>query len=189
MADRVKNILPKGVECIFVRQPEQLGLGQAVLCAERAVGNEPFALLLADDFLTYKGNGITSDLIRQFEKTGKSQLSVMRVNGPNISKYGVIISNNETGLITGLIEKPNFENAPSNLASIGRYVLTPDIFDILRNQSIGVAGEIQLADSINAQAVNNMVETVLLNGKCFDCGSVEGYINAIKYVSHNYTFD
>ncbi len=189
MADKVKNILPKGVECIFVRQPEQLGLGQAVLCAERAVGNEPFALLLADDFLTYKGNGITSDLIRQFEKTGKSQLSVMRVNGPNISKYGVIISNNETGLITGLIEKPNFENAPSNLASIGRYVLTPDIFDILRNQSIGVAGEIQLADSINAQAVNNMVETVLLNGKCFDCGSVEGYINAIKYVSHNYTFD
>ena len=189
MADRVKNILPKGVECIFVRQPEQLGLGQAVLCAERAVGNEPFALLLADDFLTYKGNGITSDLIRQFEKTGKSQLSVMRVNGPNISKYGVIISNNETGLITGLIEKPNFENAPSNLASIGRYVLTPDIFDILRNQSIGVAGEIQLADSINAQAVNNMVETVLLNGKRFDCGNVKGYINAIKYVSHNYVFD
>ena len=188
MADRVKNILPKGVECIFVRQPEQLGLGQAVLCAERAVGNEPFALLLADDFLTYKGNGITSDLIRQFEKTGKSQLSVMRVNGPNISKYGVIVSNNETGLITGLIEKPNFENAPSNLASIGRYVLTPDIFDILRNQSIGVAGEIQLADSINAQAVNNMVETVLLNGKRFDCGSIEGYINAFKYVSHSYKF-
>ncbi|MDB9877757.1 UTP--glucose-1-phosphate uridylyltransferase GalU [Amylibacter sp.] len=188
MADRVKNILPKGVECIFVRQPEQLGLGHALLCAERAVGNEPFALLLADDFLTYKGNGITSDLIKEFEKTGKSQLSVMKVNGPNISKYGVIVSNNETGSITGLIEKPNFENAPSNLASIGRYVLTPDIFDILRNQSIGVDGEIQLSDSINTQAVNNMVETVLLNGKRFDCGSVEGYINAIKYVSRNYMF-
>ena len=86
-------------------------------------------------------------------------------------------------MVTGLIEKPNFENAPSNLASIGRYVLTPDIFDILRNQSIGVAGEIQLADSINVQAVNNMVETVLLNGKRFDCGSIEGYIDAIKYVS------
>tara|TARA_B110000008_G_scaffold238636_1_gene244964 strand:- start:11409 stop:12236 length:828 start_codon:yes stop_codon:yes gene_type:complete len=189
MADRVKNILPKGVECIFVRQPEQLGLGQAVLCAERAVGNEPFALLLADDFLTYKGNGITADLIRKFEKTGKSQLSVMKVNGPNISKYGVVVSNNETGLITGLIEKPNFENAPSNLASIGRYVLTPDIFDILRNQSAGVAGEIQLADSINVQAVNNMVETVLLNGKRYDCGSVKGYIEAIKDVASNYKFD
>ena len=186
MANMVRNILPKGVECIFVRQSEQLGLGHAVLCAERVVGNEPFALLLADDFLSYKGNGITSDLIRGFEKTGKSQLSVMKVNGSDISKYGVIVRNNETGLVTGLIEKPNFENAPSNLASIGRYVLTPDIFDILRNQSIGVANEIQLADAINTQAVNNMVESVLLNGKRFDCGSVEGYINAIKYVSQNY---
>ncbi|MDE0784756.1 MAG: UTP--glucose-1-phosphate uridylyltransferase GalU [Planktomarina sp.] len=183
MADRVKNILPKGVECIFVRQPEQLGLGHAVLCAERVVGNEPFALLLADDFLTYKGNGITSDLIMGFEKTGKTQLCAMQVNGPEISKYGVLALNNETDLVTGLIEKPNFENAPSNLASIGRYVLTPDIFDILRNQPIGVAGEIQLADSINVQAINNRVEAVLLNGMRFDCGSIEGYIAAIKYAS------
>ena len=189
MADVVKNILPKGVECIFIRQSEQLGLGHAVLCAERVVGDEPFALLLADDFLTYKGNGITSDLIRGFEKNGKSQLSVMKVNGPDISKYGVIVPDNKTGMIAGLIEKPHIENAPSNLASIGRYVLTPDIFDILRNQSIGVAGEIQLTDSINTQALNNMVETVLLNGKRFDCGSIEGYINAIKHVSLNYNFD
>jgi len=189
LADSVKNILPKGVECIFVRQSEQLGLGHAVQCAERAVGNEPFALLLADDFLTYKGNGITSDLIRGFEKTGKSQLCVMKVNGPEISKYGVIVQNKKTGLVTGLIEKPKFENAPSNLASIGRYVLTPDIFDILRNQPIGAENEIQLADSINMQAENNMVETIILNVKRFDCGSVEGYINAIKYVSHDYIFD
>jgi UTP--glucose-1-phosphate uridylyltransferase len=186
MASMVKNILPKGVECIFVRQPEQLGLGHAVLCAERVVGGEPFALLLADDFLTYSGNGVISDLIRGFKKTGKSQLSVMKVNGPDISKYGVIESNNETGQVTGLIEKPIFENAPSNLASIGRYVLTPDIFSILRNQSIGAYGEIQLADSINTQALNNMVEKVLLNGERFDCGSIEGYINAIKHVSLNY---
>ena len=189
MADMVKNILPEGIECVFVRQKEQLGLGHAVLCAERVVGNEPFALLLADDFLTYSGNGIMSDLISGYEKTGKSQLSVMKVNGPDISKYGVIVPNNETGLVAGLIEKPNFENAPSNLASIGRYVLTPDIFNILRNQSIGVANEIQLADSINAQALKNMVEAVLLNGKRFDCGSVEGYINAIKYVYQNSIID
>ena len=84
VADMVKNILPKGVECIFVRQPEQLGLGHAVLCAERVVGNEPFALLLADDFLTYSGKGITSDLISGYEKTSKSQLSVMKVDGPDI---------------------------------------------------------------------------------------------------------
>tara|TARA_B110000977_G_scaffold182385_1_gene243987 strand:+ start:287 stop:1111 length:825 start_codon:yes stop_codon:yes gene_type:complete len=185
MADKVKNILPKGVECIFVRQPEQLGLGHAVLCAERVVGNEPFALLLADDFLTYKGNGITSDLIMGFEKTGKTQLCAMQVNGPEISKYGVLALSNETDLVTGLIEKPNFENAPSNLASIGRYILTPDIFDILRNQPIGNNGEIQLADAINSQAINNRVELVLLNGMRFDCGSIEGYIDAIRYVSSN----
>ena len=189
MADMVKNILPEGIECVFVRQKEQLGLGHAVLCAERVVGNEPFALLLADDFLTYSGNGITSDLISGYEKTGKSQLSVMKVDGPDISKYGVIVPNNKTGLVTGLIEKPNFENAPSNLASIGRYVLTPDIFDILRNQSIGVGGEIQLADSINKQAENNRVETVLLNGKRFDCGNIQGYVEAIKHIASNYKFD
>jgi UTP--glucose-1-phosphate uridylyltransferase len=189
MADMVKNILPDGIECVFVRQKEQLGLGHAVLCAERVVGNEPFALILADDFLTYSGNGITSDLISGYEKNCKSQLSVMKVNGPEISKYGVIVTDNKTGLVKGLIEKPNFENAPSNLASIGRYVLTPDIFDILRNQPIGIGGEVQLADSINEQAINNMVETVLLNGKRFDCGSVKGYVDAIKNVASDYKFD
>ena len=97
--------------------------------------------------------------------------------------------NNKTGLVTGLIEKPNFENSPSNLASIGRYVLTPDIFDILRNQSIGVGGEIQLADSINKQAENNRVETLLLNGKRFDFGNIQGYVEAIKHIASNYKFD
>ena len=189
IADMVKNILPDGIECIFVRQKEQLGLGHAVLCAERVVGNEPFALLLADDFLTYIGNGITSDLISGYEKTGKSQLSVMKVDGPEISKYGVIVPNNETNLVAGLIEKPDFKNAPSNLASIGRYILTPDIFDILRNQSIGFGGEIQLSDSINVQAENNMVETVLLNGKRFDCGNIQGYVEAIVHIASNHKFD
>ena len=189
MADMVKNILPEGIECVFVRQREQLGLGHAVLCAERVVGNEPFALLLADDFITYSGKGITTDLIEKFKKSGKSQLSVMEVDGPDISKYGVIVPNNETGLVAGIIEKPDFEIAPSDLASIGRYVLTPDIFDILRKQSIGFGDEIQLTDSINVQACNNMVETVMLNGKRFDCGSIRGYIDAIIYMSLSYDFD
>jgi len=189
MADMIKNILPEGIECIFVRQREQLGLGNAVLCAERVVGNEPFALLLADDFITHSVKGTTSDLIEQFEKSGKSQLSVMKVTGPDISKYGVIVPNNKTGLAGGIIEKPDFESAPSDLASIGRYILTSDIFNILKSQSIGVEGEIQLADSINVQAVNNMVEIVLLNGKRFDCGSIQGYVEAIKYVASDYKFD
>ena len=123
------------------------------------------------------------------KKTGKTQLSVMKIEGPDISRHGVIVSNNKTGIVTGLIEKPKFEDAPSNLASIGRYVLTPDIFDILQNLTIGVADEIQLADSINLQVMNNMVEAVLLYGRRFDYGSIEGYINAIKYVFHNYIFD
>ena len=189
MADIVKHILPKGIECIFVRQSEQLGLGHAVLCAERAIGNEPFALLLADDFLTSEGKGVTSDLISGFEKTDKCQLSVMKVDGPNISRYGVVVPNEKTGLITGLIEKPEFKNAPSNLASIGRYVLTPDIFDILRNQPIGIAGEIQLSDAINLHAHNGMVEMVMLNGRRFDCGSIEGYVEAIKFVASDYKFN
>ncbi|MDA9300053.1 UTP--glucose-1-phosphate uridylyltransferase GalU [Amylibacter sp.] len=189
MADMVKNILPEGIECVFVRQKEQLGLGHAVLCSERVVGNEPFALLLADDFLTYSGDGITSDLISGYEKTGKTQLSVMEIDGPDISRYGVIETNIKTGIVTGLIEKPKFENAPSNLASIGRYILTPDIFDILKKQPAGVENEIQLADSINVQAVNNMVEIILLNGKRYDCGSVSGYVEAIKDLALNYKFD
>ena len=182
-ADMVKNILPEGVECIFVRQPEQRGLGHAVLCAERVVGNDPFAVLLADDFLTYEGDGVTADLVRAFASSGKTQLSVMEVNGPDISKYGVVVPNAEPGSVAGLVEKPEAEKAPSNLASIGRYVLTPDIFDILRNQPAGAGGEIQLADAINTQAANNAVEAVTLNGRRCDCGGVQGYLDAIMHVA------
>jgi UTP--glucose-1-phosphate uridylyltransferase len=183
-AEMVQNILPDGVECIFVRQSQQLGLGHAVLCAERAVGNEPFAVLLADDFLTYEGNGITSDLVNAYEKNGKSQLSIMEVDGPDISKYGVVKLKNN--IITGLIEKPKFEEAPSNMASIGRYVLNSEIFDILRNQSAGSCGEIQLADAINTQAKNGDVASVTLIGKRFDCGSVSGYLDAIYHIADQY---
>ena len=182
-ADMVKNILSPGVECIFVRQPEQLGLGHAVLCAERVVGGDPFAVLLADDFLTFDGAGITRDLVGGFDRTGKTQLSVMEVSGPDISKYGVIVPGAQPGSVAGLVEKPSPQGAPSNLASIGRYVLTPDIFDILRNQPPGAGGEIQLADAINVQAARGDVEAVTLNGRRFDCGSVDGYLDAIMHVA------
>jgi UTP--glucose-1-phosphate uridylyltransferase len=182
-ADMVKNILPKGVECIFVRQAEQLGLGDAVLCAERVVSGDTFAVLLADDFITSEGSGVTADLIGAHEATGKTQLSVMEVNGPIISQYGVVVPNRADGSVTGLVEKPEVGKAPSNLASIGRYLLTPDIFDIMRNQQPGAGGEIQLADAINTQAANNAVEAVKLKGRRFDCGSVEGYLDAIMHVA------
>ena len=182
-ADMVRRILPEGVECIFMRQPEQLGLGHAVLCAERAVGSDPFAVLLADDFLTGSDHGVTADLARAFKTTGKSQLSVMEVNGPDISKYGVVVPGDTQGAIAGLVEKPDAASAPSNLASIGRYVLTPDIFDILRTQPPGAGGEIQLADAINTQAASGAVDGVKLNGRRFDCGSVQGYLDAIITVA------
>ena len=180
-ADMVRNILPKGIQCIFVRQPKQLGLGHAVLCAERAVGNCAFAVLLADDFLTDNKSGVTADLIKAFSNTGKSQLSVMEVNGPEISKYGVVVPSNSGKGISGLVEKPTYEKAPTNLASIGRYVLRPDIFDILRNIPKGLGGEIQLADAINIQAQNGSVDTVMLKGTQFDCGSIDGFIAASNY--------
>ena len=182
-AEMVHNILPAGVECIFVRQPKQLGLGHAVLCAERAVDNEPFAVLLADDFLTFKGSGVTSDLVCAYEKSDKTQLSVMQIDGPDISKYGVVSPNKNGVSVDELIEKPDFKNASSNLASVGRYALSPGIFEILRNQAVGIGGEIQLADAINTQAKAGNVEYLTLNGKRFDCGSVRGYIKAISYVA------
>ena len=180
-ADMVRNIIPEGVECIFVRQAEQLGLGHAVLCAERVVGGEPFAVLLADDFLTDYANGVTADLASAFEKTGKSQLSVMEVDGPDISKYGVVVPNGSETSIAGLIEKPKAIDAPSNLASIGRYVLKPDIFDTLRGLKAGSGGEIQLADAINIHAQQGLVEVVRLKGRRFDCGSVDGFMQASNH--------
>lgn len=182
-ANMVKNILPAGVDCIFVRQPEQLGLGHAILCAQSAVGNEPFAVLLADDFLIHDTGGVTTDLVHAFQTSGKTQLSVMEVNGPDISKYGVVVPNEIPGSVAGLVEKPDIDKAPSNLASIGRYVLTPDIFDALRNQVVSARGEIELADAINTQAAKNNVEAVMLNGRRFDCGSVSGYLAAIQHAA------
>lgn len=182
-ADMVRRILPEGVACIFMRQPEQLGLGHAVLCAERAVGGEPFAVLLADDFLTSDGSGVTSDLVKNYMLTGHTQLSVMEVNSPEISKYGVVRFGKAAGSVSGLVEKPGYDDAPSNSACIGRYVLTPDIFDILRTQKPGAGGEIQLADAINTQASNGLVDAVTLDGHRYDCGSVSGYIAAIMHLA------
>ena len=179
----VEDTLPAVVEFIFVRQAEALGLGHAVLCAERVVGNDPFAVLLADDFITSDGSGITADLTGAYDATGKTQLSVMEVNGPEISSYGAEVSNKTPSSVARLIEKPEAVKAPSNLASTGRYVLTPDIFDILRNKQPGTGGEIQLADAINTQAANNAVEAVKLNGLRFDYGSVGGYLDAIMHVA------
>ena len=182
-ADMVRSILPKGVECIFVRQPEPLGLGHAVLCAERVVGDDPFAVLLADDLLISQDKGMTTKLVEAYTKSEKSQLAVMEVNDATISNYGVVELGDDRKKVAGLIEKPSFDLAPSNLASIGRYVLTPDVFNILRNQPPGSGGEIQLADAIHTIAARDGVEKVSLTGERFDCGSVEGYVRGFSFVA------
>ena len=180
-ADMVRNIIPPHVECIFVRQAEQLGLGHAVLCAERAVAGEPFAVLLADDFLTDYSPGVTADLVDAFEKTGHSQLSIMPVDEAHISNYGVINPSADGRGVMEVVEKPRQNEAPSNLASIGRYILTPDIFDLLRTLRTGFGGEIQLADALNLHAQDGLLEAIELRGKRFDCGSVDGFMSASTY--------
>ena len=119
--------------------------------------------------------------MRAFAGSGKSQLSVMEVDGPDIAKYGVVVTDGSGSGITGLIEKPDPGEAPSNLASIGRYVLTPDIFETLRGLGTGSGGEVQLADAINIQAGRGAVETVRLKGLRFDCGSVDGFMRASQH--------
>ena len=176
-ADMVRNIIPEGVECIFVRQAEQLGLGHAVLCAERAVSGDPFAVLLADDFLTGYEPGVTADLVQAFARSGKSQLSVMEVDGPGISKYGVVVPNGSVASIAGLVEKPDADDAPSNPASIGRYVLTHDIFETLRGLRRERAVKFNWPMQLSS-VQQGSVGAVYLNGLRFDCGSVHGFIAA-----------
>ena len=181
----IKNILPSQVECIFVRQAEQRGLGHAIMCAERVVGEEPFAVLLADDFIINTEKQILAELKNAFIMTGKTQIAALQIDGPDLSKYGVIVRSKDGSRVTNLIEKPDYHKAPSNLASIGRYVLHPSIFKYLKDQKVGYNEEIQLADAINVQAEDGLVEAIDLSGKRFDCGHVEGYLQAIMHVSKN----
>ena len=182
-AEMIRNILPAGVECIFVRQPQQLGLGHAILCAKKAVGDGPFAVLLADDFLSPIGVGATTNLVNSFHSSGKMQLSSIKVSGPDISKYGVLSFDNQSGSVIGLVEKPDFENAPSDIASIGRYILLDSIFETLETIYADHTGEIQLANAVNVHARKGEVEFVMHQSERFDCGSIQGYLEAINHVA------
>jgi len=178
IADMIHAIVPDRVNCIFIRQPRALGLGHAVLCAAPVIGRAPFAVLLADDVV--KGtHSPTAELIAAYARTGCTQLSVMDVAPADVSKYGIIRPGDTPGAVAGLIEKPELEEAPSRLASIGRYVLEPEILDILANTPPGAGGEIQLADAINLRAGQGRVNAVPLSGARYDCGSKFGYLEAI----------
>jgi len=176
VADMIRNIVPEGVRCIFLRQPEALGLGHAVLCAEPSVGREPFVVLLADDVM--RGDLPTQCLVNAYAETPGTILSVMDVAAEDAHKYGIVRPGPD-GTVAGLVEKPKPGTEPSTMASIGRYVLEPEILDILKAQPPGHGGEIQLADAINTRAAQGHVRAVTLKGLRYDCGSKMGYLEAV----------
>ncbi|XXK30479.1 UTP--glucose-1-phosphate uridylyltransferase [Rhodobacteraceae bacterium nBUS_24] len=183
LLETIQNIIPKNVECEFIIQEEQLGLGHAVLCAEEVVGNNPFCVILPDDFITDATESPTEQLVKAYQSCGLAQLSVMEVETSEISNYGVVKRGKGTNQVARLIEKPSQSEAPSNIASIGRYVFNPSIFAEIKNAGFGHGGEIQLADAIDQLAQQGKVEMVPLSGKRFDCGSNRGYMNAVLHLA------
>jgi UTP--glucose-1-phosphate uridylyltransferase len=177
----VQNILPPTVSCIFLRQAEALGLGHAVLCARPVVGNEAFAVLLADDLIRSDGQGVVEQMASMHDCYGCSILSVMEVPRDEANKYGIVETRpgpNGELRVTSIVEKPGPQDAPSNLAVVGRYLLTPGIFDKLKQTQAGSGGEIQLTDAIAALLAEEPVIAYPFQGKRYDCGSKLGYLEA-----------
>ncbi len=178
---QVREVLPSGVTCIAVRQAVPLGLGHAVLCAKPVVGNEPFAVILADDLIASDGDGCVSQMVKVYEKQGCSLVAVEEVPHDETDRYGIVSVSSEAGPVAGvdaIVEKPPPAEAPSNLGVVGRYVLAPEIFDALENTKPGAGGEIQLTDAIAALVHEGGVQAYRFTGKRYDCGSKLGYLQA-----------
>ena len=169
----------------FTRQNEMRGLGDAVLKGKALVQDEAFGVILADDLcVNEEGAGVMAQMVKIYEKYRCTIVAVMEVPKEQISNYGVVAGNaveDDIIMVNSMVEKPSVKEAPSNLAIIGRYILTPDIFGILQNTKAGKNGEIQLTDALLAQATNGMVLAYKFQGKRFDCGSVEGFVEATNY--------
>ncbi len=169
----------------FTRQNEMRGLGDAVLKGKALVQDEAFGVILADDLcVNEEGLGVMAQMVKIYEKYRCTIVAVMEVPKEQISNYGVVAGNaveDDIIMVNSMVEKPSVKEAPSNLAIIGRYILTPDIFGILQNTKAGKNGEIQLTDALLAQATNGMVLAYKFQGKRFDCGSVEGFVEATNY--------
>lgn len=170
----------------YTRQIEMKGLGHAILSGETLIGDEPFAVVLADDlcFSEEEGDGVLAQMVRLYKQFRCSIVAIEEVPMDEVHKYGVIkgdMIRDDIFQITEMVEKPATEDAPSNLAIIGRYILTPDIFDILRNTTPGVGGEIQITDALMKQAKEGCVLGYKFKGKRFDCGSIAGFIDATNY--------
>ncbi len=183
LLESVRNLLPGRVTCVYIRQAEPLGLGHAVLCARPAVGDEPFAVLLPDDLIVNDGPGCVAQLCEEYERNGRSVVAVERIAPQDSDKYGVVDvggSHARASTVAAIVEKPSPDAAPSDLGVVGRYVLTPAVFDALESTPRGSGGEIQLTDAIAAivDAEGEGVGALRFEGTRYDCGTKLGFLQA-----------
>jgi UTP--glucose-1-phosphate uridylyltransferase len=183
--EEIKDIIQKST-FTYVRQKQMLGLGHAILTAEPLIGNEPFAVILADDLCDCDEDGVISQLIKIYKQYHCSIIAIEEIPMSQTKKYGIIagkpiINSNNIYQVTDMVEKPDEKNAPSNMGIIGRYILTPDIFNILKNIKPDNSGEIQITDALKIQALQGKVIAFKFKGNRFDCGGIKGYVEAINY--------
>ncbi len=182
MLEIVRNILPAKVATAYIRQAEALGLGHAVLCAEPLIGKQPFAVILADDLIKSDGKNCLQQMIESFQYHRCSILGVEPIPPEHSKRYGVVevkeCSEEKLFEVKSIVEKPSPENAPSNFGVVGRYLLTPEIFNKLRKLNPGSGGEIQLTDAIQDLIAEERVLALRFAGKRFDCGDKLGYLQA-----------
>jgi UTP--glucose-1-phosphate uridylyltransferase len=180
LLEALMSATPRGLTFVYVRQAEPLGLGHAVLCAQSVVGDEPFAVILADDLID-ADPGVTAQLVESYQRHGASVLAVQDVPRQDTSKYGIVATepmNASEERVVGIVEKPRPESAPSTLAVVGRYVLRPEIFTELATTPRGRGGEIQLTDAIARRVPQREVIVRRFSGTRFDCGSKAGFLSA-----------
>ncbi len=181
MLNIVRNILPSRIDCVYIRQAEALGLGHAVLCAQSVVGDEPFAVLLADDLISTNERSCLNQMVDIYSQHHCSILGIEQVARETVSRYGIIDSSpisDSLSKVNAIVEKPAIDKAPSNLAVVGRYILTPRIFKLLEKTERGAGNEIQLTDAIAKLLKEETVLGYEFDGKRFDCGSKSGYLQA-----------
>lgn len=186
MLAAIRSLLPGGVSCVYIRQPEPLGLGHAVLCARPAVGDEPFAVLLPDDLIHHPAQGCTAQLAAAYADTGSSLVAVEDVPAEMTASYGIVSvddASRQVSRIDAIVEKPAPADAPSTLGVVGRYLLTPAIFDLLETTPRGAGGEIQLTDAIAALLADEPVSAFRFEGRRFDCGNKLGFLEATVHMA------